>query len=190
MLELGAGPQWNQGASARTFRDYLPADSEIYVVDISSECLEPLNNIDNVITILADLGSTEEFQKIHQYGPFDFIIDDASHQWKHQTDSVSWLWPALSQWGVFIVEDIQTSFGYDREHHNPHGLPSDRDFYSCILSLLSSYVGRSLFHPIQESLPSNPFESNILGHLSSISFIPGAAILQKGSNENPYLHYH
>ena len=65
LLELGAGPQWNQGASARTFRDYLPADSEIYVVDISSECLEPLNNIDNVITILADLGSTENFRYIN-----------------------------------------------------------------------------------------------------------------------------
>ena len=45
-------------------------------MDILPECLDPLNNIDNVITILADLGSVEEFQKIHQYGPFDFIVDD------------------------------------------------------------------------------------------------------------------
>lgn len=190
LLELGAGPQWNQGASIKTFQAFLPKDSEIYVVDISTESLAPLDGIENITTICTDLSEDKAYSQILQHGPFDFIIDDASHNWKHQIDALSWLWPALSPWGVFIVEDIHTSFGHDRQHHNSQGLPSNQDFYWSVLSLLTSYVGRSRFHPVQDSLPNQPFGPNIIPHLASICFIPSAVILQKGSNSYPYLNNH
>lgn len=52
--------------------------------------------------------------------PFDFIIDDGSHVPEHQILTLSILWDNLAPGGVYIVEDIETSywgksslFGYD-----------------------------------------------------------------------------
>jgi demethylmacrocin O-methyltransferase len=43
-------------------------------------------------------------------GPFDFIIDDGSHINAHQIESFGILWPHLKDRGVYIVEDVQTSY--------------------------------------------------------------------------------
>ena len=44
---------------------------------------------------------------------FDLIIDDGSHHIVHQQISLGFLFPFLKQKGIFIVEDIHTSFNND-----------------------------------------------------------------------------
>jgi len=45
-----------------------------------------------------------------EHGPFDFIIDDGSHENEHQIETFGILWPHLKDGGVYIVEDVQTSY--------------------------------------------------------------------------------
>jgi hypothetical protein len=45
-----------------------------------------------------------------ELGPFDFIIDDGSHENAHQIETFGILWPHLKDGGVYIVEDVQTSY--------------------------------------------------------------------------------
>jgi len=43
-------------------------------------------------------------------GPFDFIIDDGSHLNAHQIETFCILWPHVRDGGIYIVEDVQTSY--------------------------------------------------------------------------------
>jgi hypothetical protein len=45
-----------------------------------------------------------------EHGPFDFIIDDGSHENAHQVETFRILWPHLKDGGAYIVEDVQTSY--------------------------------------------------------------------------------
>ena len=47
---------------------------------------------------------------IEQYGGFDIVIDDGSHWYRDQSVSLDVLWPALSEGGVYLVEDVHTSY--------------------------------------------------------------------------------
>lgn len=43
-------------------------------------------------------------------GPFDIIIDDGSHHSPHQVFSFRYLFPSLKMDGVYVIEDVQTSY--------------------------------------------------------------------------------
>ena len=43
-------------------------------------------------------------------GPFDFVVDDGSHRSEHQIESFRILWPFVKDGGVYVVEDVQTSY--------------------------------------------------------------------------------
>ena len=45
-----------------------------------------------------------------QYGPFDIVIDDGSHAPAHQVASLTALWPHVKVGGVYLVEDLHTSY--------------------------------------------------------------------------------
>lgn len=62
------------------------------------------------------VGSQDEsvIQKIaaagHAYGGFDVIVDDGGHTMKQQLTSLKVLWPAISSDGLYVIEDLQTSY--------------------------------------------------------------------------------
>ena len=43
-------------------------------------------------------------------GPFDFIIDDGSHENAHQIETFGILWPHVKNGGAYFIEDVQTSY--------------------------------------------------------------------------------
>jgi hypothetical protein len=45
-----------------------------------------------------------------EHGPFDFIIDDGSHENAHQIETFGILWPHLKDGGAYVIEDVQTSY--------------------------------------------------------------------------------
>ena len=115
MLELGAGPDDNIGASVRVWRDYFKKDAEIHVADIK-ESTKALDK-EGIHTHVGDLGS-QMFLNSLKINQWDFVIDDASHLWIHQIMSFRSLFPKIKKGGIFIMEDLCTSFGTLRENYS------------------------------------------------------------------------
>lgn len=51
--------------------------------------------------------NAEDLDRLLELGPFDLIIDDASHLPEHQVFTFEYLWPYLNSNGLYIIEDIQ-----------------------------------------------------------------------------------
>lgn len=103
LLEIGV----LDGASLRTWREYLP-HAEILAVDIEPAAAE--HAIDGVTVLIGDQGDVEFLQQVAERGPFDVLIDDGSHDSEDQRISLAVLWPAVNPGGVYVVEDIHTSY--------------------------------------------------------------------------------
>lgn len=97
MLEIGV--YW--WASIRMWREYFPF-AKIIWVDINS----PLE-IEWCTILQADATTLEFFDSMDK---FDLIIDDGWHLVSQQKKSFLYLWHTLRPWGIYIVEDICTSF--------------------------------------------------------------------------------
>ena len=57
-----------------------------------------------------DQGDPDDLRRIAAEGPFDVIIDDGSHLSAHQLTAFSILFDALVEDGLYILEDVQTSY--------------------------------------------------------------------------------
>ncbi|SFN33155.1 class I SAM-dependent methyltransferase [Salegentibacter flavus] len=110
LLEIGVGGNKSKtygGASLRMWKHYF-RKGNIYGVDIyDKSALQEKrikifqgNQADD--KFLIDLGK--------KVGPFDIIIDDGSHLNDHIISSFLNLFPYLNKGGVYVVEDIQTSY--------------------------------------------------------------------------------
>lgn len=100
-LELGS----LDGASLRTFREYFPLAGRLVGVDISPRVWFENPTLD----IHCEVGSQSDVNfltGVHsRQGPFDVVIDDASHVFAHTVRSFEILFPLLRDGGVYIVED-------------------------------------------------------------------------------------
>jgi hypothetical protein len=103
MLEIGYG----SGESLKMWCDYFP-NSNFYCVDID---IETVYN-DRCRVIKADQSNHEDLQKIvKQIGTSKVIIDDGSHNPKHQFDTFMYLFEnLLEDGGIYIIEDIETNY--------------------------------------------------------------------------------
>lgn len=100
LLELGV---W-EGASLFMWRDYLPA-ATIIGVDLHDRHIVE-HNIDVLI-------ASQDDPIITDRGPFDVIIDDASHQSALTISSFRLLWPHLAAGGMYVIEDLHTCWNPD-----------------------------------------------------------------------------
>ena len=75
-------------------------------VDINEKCRELVKDQQVIIT---DLSLEENLLKLRETHP-SIIIDDASHCWSHQIMALFLLWDCLPSGGIYVVEDIETSF--------------------------------------------------------------------------------
>lgn len=102
LLELGVF----HGGSLRMWKTYFPR-AQIVGVDIEPSCQL---SIEHRIKIeILDLSRVENLESLKKYQP-RIIIDDASHLWSHQILAMSVLFTCLPSGGVYIIEDMETSF--------------------------------------------------------------------------------
>jgi 23S rRNA U2552 (ribose-2'-O)-methylase RlmE/FtsJ len=104
---------YKPGASLRMWRDYFSINNtQIIGCDILEDVLF---TDERITTFQVDQNNVESLnslitkvKKIKEYA--DIIIDDGSHQEQHMITSYNELWKLLKPKGIYIIEDINSSF--------------------------------------------------------------------------------
>src|SRR6266704_2979957 len=116
ILELGV----REGYSLRMWHEYF-SNSLICGIDNNSENLCPEKF--NEDRIIFKIGSKDDElflnNIINEFGPFDIIIDDASHISPLTIKSFEILYKTLNNSGIYVIEDLHVC---DYEHYLPYGL--------------------------------------------------------------------
>lgn len=110
MLEIGVGGYNDEdrgGESLCVWRDYFP-NAQITGIDIQKKTMD----LGPRVKILQGSQIDAEFLSalVKDRGPFDVILDDGSHRNEHVIESFGILFPDLTPGGIYIAEDVQTSF--------------------------------------------------------------------------------
>lgn len=92
--------------------DFLGPQAQLFGMDIdpmSSDLADPRFPV-----FLGSQSNPEDLLRLNdQYGPFDVIIDDGGHTVTQQITSAETLFPLLNDGGVYLVEDVHTSYWDD-----------------------------------------------------------------------------
>ena len=110
ILEIGVGGYQDEdrgGQSLATWRDYFPK-AQVTGIDIQKKVLDfgPRVAIRQGSQVDADFLAAV----VAERGPFDLIVDDGSHRNEHVVETFRLLFPTLKPGGIYVVEDVQTSF--------------------------------------------------------------------------------
>ena len=104
-LEIGV----QQGGSLNLIKKYLGDQCETVGIDVDPSCLASGREGHKIF-----IGNQEDplflLDVVNQAGPFDIIVDDGGHTAGQQIASFITLWPHLKDGGVYIVEDLHSSF--------------------------------------------------------------------------------
>lgn len=115
ILELGV----REGYSLQMWNEYFP-NSLICGIDNNLEGLCPQNFVEE--KIIFKIGSQDDAiflnDIVKNFGPFDIIIDDASHISPLTIKSFEILFPTLNNNGLYIIEDLHVC---DYQGYLPYG---------------------------------------------------------------------
>jgi len=105
MIEIGVA----EGGSAQMWEYYFGKQATIIGIDINPDC--KLIEKDNIFIEIGDQSNINFLQNIiEKYGRPDIILDDGSHVSKHQIDTFNFLYYAMKDEGIYLVEDTHTSY--------------------------------------------------------------------------------
>jgi hypothetical protein len=109
LLELGVGGWSGElgGESLSMWATYFPK-GRIFSIDVYDKTSLSRGRVKVFQCSQTDRNRLTEIAR--EAGPFDFIIDDGSHANAHQIESFRILWPFVKDGGVYIIEDVQTSY--------------------------------------------------------------------------------
>ena len=116
VLEIGV---WH-GGSLQMWKKYFGRKAKIYGVDVNPYCKTFEEK--QIEIIIGDQSDREFLKQLReQIGQVDIIIDDGSHHCAHQIATFQELYTMIADDGVYLVEDLHTSYwpeyegGYHRE---------------------------------------------------------------------------
>lgn len=111
VLELGWGGHEDPekgGSSALMWRDYFP-NATVACIDIEEK--EITRKHDGIHFRKGSQADPSFIAKIaSEFGPFDFVVDDASHVSSLTIESWKLLYPHLKPGGLYFVEDTHSSY--------------------------------------------------------------------------------
>lgn len=108
VLEIGV---W-RGGSLELWREFLGDDAVIFGVDIDPESAKVEGAIGQV-RVGSQTDQTFMRGVLQEMGGVDVIIDDGSHRSQDVLESLRSLYPSLACPGLYIIEDLHTSYWSD-----------------------------------------------------------------------------
>lgn len=114
-----------------------------------------------------------------RYGGFDIVIDDGSHVNQHQIESFEILFPLMKASGIYVVEDVQTSY-WPAYGGSAVGTPGHRASAMAFFQKLTDGVNHA------EYLPSAGHRATAYDRsIKSICFEHNLIVVVKGDNTEP-----
>jgi hypothetical protein len=110
LLEIGIGGYRRDGrggASLRMWNEYFQK-AQIVGLDIVDKSFVDWGRISTIRGNQVDVELLARASSEH--GPFSVIIDDGSHRPEHIRESFAVLFPLLADDGIYVIEDVQTSY--------------------------------------------------------------------------------
>lgn len=168
ILEIGV----ERGDSLRMWREYF-TNATICAIDLHDRNII----VENAEILIGDQ-SDHSFLKtiINKYKKFDIIIDDGSHQSKHIISSFSFLFNHLSENGIYVVEDLQTSY-QPRYGGSRFNLNKKKSSMSFLKSLADSI---NYEHCDKPFFKKNSYD----GKIKSLHFYQNIVFITKGESIN------
>ena len=146
------------GGSLNIFYEYFE-NSFIYAIDIEDKTHLKKDRIE----ILVGDQSDRQFLNNFENDFFDIILDDGSHKMAHQQISFGVLFKTLKSGGVYVIEDLHTSYAEYRENiiygERLFGLTknnSTTDFLKGIINNenINNYLTEDEYHYLCENVES------------------------------------
>ena len=165
LLELGV----YKGASMQMWRDYFP-NATIVGLDRNPTA------VTNCFTYVGDQADSDTIEKMAKFhGPFDIIIDDASHISSKTIASFDRLYQHLAPGGVYVIEDLQTS--YDEKNYGTSEALANPNLHLAE----KTYTAMGLCKRLADEVNGSLFNQNFrLGYdLSSVQFFPNIVFITK-----------
>lgn len=132
ILEIGVF----RGGSMQMWKDYFGPKAIITGIDIDTRC--KAFEEENVHICIGSQADKKFLVNVsEQWGPFDIILDDGSHEMKHQIITFETLFPLLKEGGVFICEDCHSSYStrYGGEYKKEDTfIEYSKNFIDCVNS--------------------------------------------------------
>jgi hypothetical protein len=105
LLEIGVF----QGGSLQLWRKYFGPDATIFGIDRDERCAA-FDGPETRVRIGSQSDAPFLRNVVDEMGGVDIVIDDGSHRGRHQRASFDALFPELSFGGLYIAEDLHTSY--------------------------------------------------------------------------------
>ena len=175
LVEIGVGGYQNPkagGESLRMWKAYFER-GRIYGIDCEDKTAIEEERIRTFRGNQADASFLERVAA--DIGPIDIVVDDGSHISRDVTASFRALFPALADEGIYVIEDLQTTywpvFGGNWENLDAQGTT---------MSLVKSLADGLNYQFIPHREPTY-FDT----HITSLVLYPKMAFIFKGSNDRP-----
>ena len=154
ILEIGVF----SGGSLDMYKKFFGINKiQIIGIDIDKECLKFNDKITKI-----EIGDQEDIKFLNKikrkYSKFDLIIDDGGHTYEQQKTSFEYLYPNLSDGGIYIIEDVSHRF----------------------LNYISGFL--SEFNTIDMS-KNPPKTKNIQKEIMITEIMPNCIVIRKYKNE-------
>jgi len=109
ILEIGIGGAKDElgGDSLRMWRTYFPKGN-VFGIDIYDKSANDESRIKTLRGSQVDNSFLESV--IERIGKIDIVIDDGSHKNEHVLHTFKFLFPRMSENGIYVIEDTQTSY--------------------------------------------------------------------------------
>lgn len=168
LLEIGV----SHGGSLELWRKFLGPEALIFGVDIDPRCAA-LDRPDLPVRVGSQADPSFLATIVKEMGGLDVVIDDGSHIAQHQRASFDALFPLLSEGGLYVVEDTQTSYWRQWEG----GFRRPGAFIELAKTLVDDmhawYHGSAVERPMAKS------------EVFAITFLDGIVVIEKRQRPKP-----
>lgn len=173
-LEIGV----DDGKSMVIWKQFFKNANHIYGIGYKNYQTKYKEVVDDNMTLfMGDQSNVQFLNKMKQDtgGNFDIIVDDGSHVPSHIKVSFENLWPVLKPGGMYIIEDIETS--YWNKHATIYGYSFTNE--ESIVEYFKQRVDDI----------NNEFRNKPSTDMATITFAPNMIIIQKTSHHDvPYMN--